>query len=289
MEERLKRFALVIDYGSFTEAARRLHTSQPALTTAVQKLERELKSSLFTHRARHLELTPVGQLAYEQGKQLLLMEADLRQGIGILQRQKQPFALGCIDSVAAELVRDNGLQPLEQWYELSLTVQNSQTLLTQLKRGQLDLAIAVHQTKIDGPFASRSLGNEKFVLAAAAASAKAARSDIKKGILSNFLAYNQGSTTFALLNEQLQAGGLTPEPRFYSTNPAVLQEVALKDRGVAALPHKQIEGILQDGTLEIIELKRRLSRPITAYWQRGRRLPAGTSDFLAQLSHTIEY
>jgi DNA-binding transcriptional LysR family regulator len=287
MEERLRRFAAIVDYGSFTAAARGLHTSQPGLTSAVQKLERELKTSLLVRPVRKIALTPAGRIAYEQGRQLGILAANLAGQLAELQEKKQRFTLGCIDSIADELVRGNGLQRLEQRYELSLTIQSSQALLTQLKHGQADLVLAVHQPSTYSGFASRSVGREPFVLAAAAGSAKTTRADLPNGRLSNFLAYNQGSTTLALLNEQLQANGLTAEPRFYSTNPAVLQEIALKDRGVAALPRRQVQAVLQNGGLEIIELKKALSRPITAYWQKGRRLPVGTTEFLAQLSRLL--
>ena len=47
MDERLKKFVQLVDSGSYTQASRQLHISQPALSVAIGKLERELHASLL--------------------------------------------------------------------------------------------------------------------------------------------------------------------------------------------------------------------------------------------------
>ncbi len=59
--ERLRLFEIVAEAGSFTEAARRLHMSQPALSRQIATLEDELGAKLFHRHARGLASTHEGE------------------------------------------------------------------------------------------------------------------------------------------------------------------------------------------------------------------------------------
>ncbi len=59
--EKLRLFDIVADAGSFTEAARRLHMSQPALSRQVSALEDSVGAKLFHRHARGLAMTHEGE------------------------------------------------------------------------------------------------------------------------------------------------------------------------------------------------------------------------------------
>ena len=59
--EKLRLFETVADAGSFTEAARRLHMSQPALSRQVLALEEAVGAKLFHRHARGLAMTHEGE------------------------------------------------------------------------------------------------------------------------------------------------------------------------------------------------------------------------------------
>ncbi len=81
MEDRLQKFAALIDSGSFTKAAGELHISQPALSAAVAKLERELHTTLILRGMRPLKLTPSGDAAYAHAKETTVRTSNLRMHI----------------------------------------------------------------------------------------------------------------------------------------------------------------------------------------------------------------
>jgi DNA-binding transcriptional LysR family regulator len=62
--------------GSLHQAARRLNTSQPALTVMLRDIERTLGGTLFERSRRGLSPTPMGDYAIQQAR---LMLADLRR------------------------------------------------------------------------------------------------------------------------------------------------------------------------------------------------------------------
>ena len=57
---KIRAFLLVVESGSFTEAARRLGLSQPAVSAQVAALEAAVGAPLL-ERGRQLRLTPVGE------------------------------------------------------------------------------------------------------------------------------------------------------------------------------------------------------------------------------------
>lgn len=64
--EQLVAFA---DCGTLSEAAEKLHTSQPALTRSMKRLESELSLTLFKRSKNHMSLTDTGRMAVSLARQ----------------------------------------------------------------------------------------------------------------------------------------------------------------------------------------------------------------------------
>lgn len=67
----LEQLAGFARYGTLSETARQLHTSQPALTRAMKKLETELGVSLFYRQKNRLELNETGLFAAHYADRIL--------------------------------------------------------------------------------------------------------------------------------------------------------------------------------------------------------------------------
>lgn len=76
----LRYFQAVAEELSFSKAARRLHIAQPALSRAVQELERDVGVNLLDRNRRLVRLTPAGRvLLHETGLLLERLEDALRR------------------------------------------------------------------------------------------------------------------------------------------------------------------------------------------------------------------
>ena len=64
-------FLCIVDKGTFSKAADHLHMTQPAISKAIQKLERDLGITLFERTTRSLSLTDSGQILYDGWKRCL--------------------------------------------------------------------------------------------------------------------------------------------------------------------------------------------------------------------------
>ncbi|MUT64340.1 LysR family transcriptional regulator [Paenibacillus sp. NEAU-GSW1] len=70
MIDELDMFAVIVEQSSMNKAASILNLSQPALSRKLAKLEEELGAQLFRRVGKRLELTRIGQLAYEYAVEL---------------------------------------------------------------------------------------------------------------------------------------------------------------------------------------------------------------------------
>ena len=60
--KQLLYFVTVVDEGNISSAAKKLHISQPPLSTQIRLLEEELGSILFERGARKIQLTEAGRM-----------------------------------------------------------------------------------------------------------------------------------------------------------------------------------------------------------------------------------
>ena len=70
----LQYFRAIVEAGSITQGAKRLHLSQPPLSYQMNKLEEELGTQLFIRGKKSIELTEAGRLLYERSENLLELE-----------------------------------------------------------------------------------------------------------------------------------------------------------------------------------------------------------------------
>lgn len=103
MERRhITYFLAVVEAGSITEAARRLHLSQPSVSEAIKDLERELRTPLF-ERGRTLTLTAAGQAMVGPARRALRSLESVKESV----RQVTGLSRGVLDiAVAPQLAVD---------------------------------------------------------------------------------------------------------------------------------------------------------------------------------------
>lgn len=75
--KQLEVFVAVVDYNSFSEAARRLYLTQPTVSSHIQSLEKELNSRLIIRTTKQMTITERGRQLYDCARQMLHMRDQL--------------------------------------------------------------------------------------------------------------------------------------------------------------------------------------------------------------------
>ncbi|MBS1005415.1 LysR family transcriptional regulator [Levilactobacillus brevis] len=150
----LRYFECVGRLENYTRAARELHVSQPSLTTAIHKLEAELKLTLFVKQGRHIVLTSTGQqllLVVQQSLQTL--DDGVAQVIATNSQQPIKLRVGCIPTVIGTFL-PQVLHEFEQAHPQQVTFELHSVTTEQVQSGlaakTFDLGIAAADTREAG-------------------------------------------------------------------------------------------------------------------------------------------
>ena len=75
----LKYFEVIAAEGSLARAAERLHRTQPALTSAIRRLEEDCQAALFERAGRGIRLTAAGQSMLTWARRMRFDMEDARR------------------------------------------------------------------------------------------------------------------------------------------------------------------------------------------------------------------
>lgn len=148
--------------GSFTAAAERMHTTQPAVSARVKELEDTLGHQLFVRQGRGVELTPEGREFIAKAETVLRQLDELSVSFskanvaGVVRIGTSSI---CLDLLAAISIETSRSMPLVS-YEVDL--DRAAPLLYRLELRKLDIAI------VSGPveahkFRLKSLGYDRML------------------------------------------------------------------------------------------------------------------------------
>lgn len=163
----LRYLAEVVEAGSFTAAAQRLHVSQSGVSAQVAKLEHELGQRLLERGPRSLSLTAAGQAVLPVAREVLA-------GVGRIEELGAEYAGVVRGRVRLGMVRGCSIPPFldalaayrhdHPGVELVLAEDDSDVLQRRVLHGELDLALVGwadglldgldHTTVVDEPVAA---------------------------------------------------------------------------------------------------------------------------------------
>ncbi len=287
MEDRLRKFARLVDSGSFTKAARELHISQPALTSAINKLERELHTALLLRGPRTFKLTPAGQSTYLVAKDLIVSMDNLMTDITTLSQTAVQASIGLIDSLAGALfASDTSVSALQELSNLAIVVNNSAYLRRAVEQDDLDVAFVAGRHQPSPKILEVNLvGIEPLVLVCHCDDAIALKRQLGARQLLNFISYDLSSNTYLLVREAFQRQSIQAHPKYSSTSPEIMLQLVLQKHGAAVLPYSLVRTQLRDGELSMLMDGQPIivDRPISCVIRRGKQSPAYLSEIRQHL------
>ena len=139
----VKTFQTIARLGSFQQAAEELKYVQSTVTMQIQKLESDLGIKLI-ERGKKIHLTEAGRLFYEKADVLLRHLDYVRDTMHEwLHGEAGKVRIGAIEPMAIYRL-PNILAPFSKRYpkvQISIQVNNTQTLTKMIKEGEIDIAI----------------------------------------------------------------------------------------------------------------------------------------------------
>ena len=96
--KQLEAFVAVVDYGSFSEAARKLYLTQPTISAHVRSLEEELHTKLILRTTKKTTITTRGYQLYDSAVRMLEIRNNLLENFTGVQKHMIDLSASTIPS-----------------------------------------------------------------------------------------------------------------------------------------------------------------------------------------------
>jgi DNA-binding transcriptional LysR family regulator len=237
----LEYLVAVAAEANFTRAAERLHVAQPAVSAQIQKLERELGQPLLDRSKRTVRLTAAGEAVLPSATAALAAVADVRRSVEELtDLVSGTVAIGTVTAhdmdIAGLLADFHGAHP---GVEITLSTDNSDVLITQLRSGVLDVAIvSVGSDECLDGLDVEVVTDEAIDAAVSHDDDLAGESSVELAALAerSLIALPVGTGVRHRLDQACATAGVSVRIAFEASTPIALAELAERGLGVAILP-----------------------------------------------------
>ena len=275
--------------GSFAAAARKLNTSQPAISQRIRDLEQNLGVPLFDRSRRRAVLTPQGHEVAAGAERLLSMAADLQQRVA-----KSGLLYGLVRAGVTETIALTWLPALVERVNqalpnvtLELDVDLMRNLWEKFERGNLELLL------LSGPVGKPDLikaylGSTPYVWMSAPKASLPQRpitpADMKTLPV---IALGAASTLHDVSAGWFSDSGAQPRSRDICNSLAVVASLTTAGLGISLLPPVIYREEIERGRLVVLDAEPALP-PIEFWAVYPRRpvspLPAAITRFAREVS-----
>ena len=236
----LECLVAVADSGSITQAAKMLHSSQPAVSHQLAELERETRTVLLRREPRGVKLTPAGRAAVADARRAVEAAASaVRSARAAGEAAGGSLRLACAQSLTVPL-----LAPvIRKWHrrhpDVAITLRESAVpdeLLGFIDSGEADVLLV--PTSVPDRFTATVIAEEEIVLAAPASHPLARQpavriEDLEGAQLIHFAPENGLS---GWLDWSLTRAGVRTETVMRTAVTAAAPQLAAAGLGIAVCP-----------------------------------------------------
>ena len=158
----LEQFHAFYECGTLSAAAEKLHTSQPALTRAMKKLEENLGVTLFVRSKNQLKLNDTGVHAAEYARDVLDADRDFEAKVKAYDRRLRTISIGFCAPVP-QTVLTPILNTIFDGMTISADMMDDIEFVDRLKSHEYNLAV-IHEDPKDKEIYVKKCGHEDLFI-----------------------------------------------------------------------------------------------------------------------------
>ena len=250
----LEAFYWCMRLGSFSDAALRLNTTQPAISSRIRDLETLVGATLFERLARGVRLTPTGRDLSEIAERFMSLGDELVTRVRLHSQFCGTIRLGAADSVALTWLPAL-VSALGQQYPLlsvELVVDLSLHLQERLQDGAIDIGFLVGG--LTGPdFDSRPIGELQNAWMCSPRLALAADQVTAHDLVQfPILTHTRGSHLHRMLETWFERSGARPLRIQGCNSLSTMIKLTCAGLGVSVLPPSLVQREVAEGELRVL-------------------------------------
>lgn len=280
----LQYFLTVADYGSFSEAAEELYTTQSSVSKNIMSLEKELHLTLFDRSRRKIALTEAGELLLKDARQVVYSyEHMLHTVTDFQQKQRDTISILSIPVMAqyniTELIAD--FQDTYPNIQLDIRECEGARLSHQLAECAASFAF-LRLEHLQSSYEYLPLFTDKLAVVLPSNHPLSNEAVLSLSQLSteNFLLLNQGTLLYDLIISQCEQHGFMPNITYTGSRMENILSLIGKDRGISLMMQHAASYLANDSVC-IIPLDEDVTSTIVLACTK---FPSGDVSALSRLS-----
>ncbi len=253
----LQVFATVATERSFSRAAEKLMRTQPAVSLAVQRLERELGEKLLDRTGKEILLTDAGRIVLDFARRFENLQGDMEVGLAELRDNSAgKLAIGANESTTLYLLRH--IQRYRRLYpKVKVQVRRclSSKIPGQLIDGDLELGVISYDPTDDRLTATVIYSDHlAFVVSPQHRLAQSESVSIRELGMETFIAHNVVSPYRETVLREFQRQKVNLNMDVEMPTVETIRKLVQRNEGVAFLPRMCVEQELEQGTLHEVKV-----------------------------------
>ncbi|MBT3658585.1 MAG: LysR family transcriptional regulator [Rhodospirillaceae bacterium] len=286
--KQIEAFVHAARSGGVSAAARKLNTTQPAISMRVKELERSLNAQLLDRSRRRIRLTPRGREFLEYAEHILAMTEEARSRFGATQSVSGRIRLGVTETVALTWLPDLVSRINTEFPEVVVELDVDLTAGVWSKLNAGDLEIALMPGPAQGPgLVAASLGYIRYDWMAST------RLDIPDGELQPqdlarwpIITLAQESNLHDVIDVWFHRHNLRPRRIDVCNSLGVVASLTKAGLGISLLPPSVLRNERDRGELRLLETAPRLDDlEFQAVYPRNAETPL--IKFVADMAHEV--
>lgn len=289
---KLEIFNTVAEEGSFSQAARRLRLSQPAVSQHMRDLEHGLGVTLFERTPRGAALTTSGETLLDYTRCILRLVAEAEMAVtGFDHIEDGHISIGGTPGASVYL--------LPKWIKdfhvrhpalgILLRTDTTENIAVDLRAGKLDLGLVEGELRADPPLKSIELQEIKLMVVVGKSHAWWQREAVALPEIDGqaFITRPVGSHTRAWIDAVLEERRIQPKIVAEFDNPEAIKQAVATGMGITILPEMGFLGEQESGTLRgLTSPDLDLTRSLKLVWNDDHLMRPVSRAFLTLLSDT---
>ncbi len=256
---KLEALVAVVETGSFSRAAEKIHLTQPTISGHIKALEEYFGLRLFDRHTRSVNPTRAGRLLYDYAKKLLLLYRELEREMAYFKGEK----VGKLDlggsTIPGQYILPQLIADFRKAYpgiSVFLKVGDTKEIIEKVREGELEIGMVGAQEE-DPELVFEACCEDEIVLIAAAQN-RFSRVSLEELPELPLIAREPGSGTWRTALKALEEKGLSPQKLTLvaemGSTEAVKQAVKA-GLGLAFVSRKAVEEELSRHEIQILPLK----------------------------------
>ncbi|PDT09053.1 LysR family transcriptional regulator [Rhizobium sp. J15] len=236
---------------SFSRAAEKLNTTQPGVSQRISALENLVGEPLINRSSKPITLTNVGRILYGHAEVVLRQVSTMEKDLALNKKTQRRVRLGVSETIVQTWLATFLEQCSRDFsnIDFDITVDVTPPMLRALQEGEIDMALALGPSIVDG-FTQRKLNDFPLHFYAKPGLLEGEALTYANAAAFPILTYPRNTYPYEFLRDMLLRNTDRPPRIFTNSSISTIEKMALDGVGIALVAEGSLRADTQNNDLK---------------------------------------